>query len=73
MQFNKTLSYLFVALLSLSLLTGCGGSSKETSAVENNSTRNITLHKKRVVRVMQRKKIIVHKKLNQISLKPKGT
>ena len=40
MQFNKTLSYLFVALLSLSLLTGCGnGSSKNTSAVENNSTQ----------------------------------
>ena len=40
MQFNKTLSYVFVALLSLSLLTGCGnGSSKNTSAVENNSSQ----------------------------------
>jgi len=44
MQFNKTLSYLFVALLSLSLLTGCGnGSSKKTPAVENNSSEEAEL------------------------------
>jgi len=44
MQFNKTLSYLFVALLSLSLLTGCGnGSSKETSAVEPTATPTATV------------------------------